>query len=138
MRGDVVCVVVGIVVLMAPVVWAQEEKKEEGHVFVVSSSKAQSQNIDKVLESWEKTIKPIGAKNEHVLSFRIFIHMWGSDWTILTIAESESLETIEAAQKRAHELRKEMIPDKEWRRRSPRSRRCSWPTPTASSRMSRA
>jgi hypothetical protein len=72
MRGDVVCVVVGIVVLMAPVVWAQEEKKEEGHVFVVSSSKAQSQNIDKVLESWEKTIKPIGAKNEHVLSFRIF------------------------------------------------------------------
>jgi hypothetical protein len=122
MRRIVVCVVVGIVVLMAPVVWAQEEKKEEGHVFVVSSSKAQFQNIDKVLESWEKTIKPIGAKNEHVLSFRIFIHMWGSDWTILTI----------------HELRKEMIPDKEWRRRSPRSRRCSWPTPTASSRMSRA
>jgi hypothetical protein len=95
---------------------AQEEKDEKGHVFTIKTYKVPSENIDTVLESWEKTWKPIYTKNEHVKSCRVFTHLVDSDWTIVMIAEYESLSAIEATPKRGQEIRKEMFPDEEkWR-----------------------
>jgi hypothetical protein len=113
MRRTAVCLVVALMVGVTPVVWAQEQKEEESHVFTVSTYKVQFHNIDRILESWEKTWKPIYTKNEHVKSVRVFTHFWGSDWSIMMITEYESFSAIEDGLKRGEEIRKEMFPDDE-------------------------
>ena len=83
------------------------------HELQLVERQVQFQNIDGMLETWEKSMKPIYSKNEHVKSLQVFTHLWGSDWTIMVITEYESLAAVEAGFKRAEEIRKEMFPDKE-------------------------
>jgi hypothetical protein len=116
MNRNVVCIVVVLMVIVTPMISAQEEKEENGHVFTIKTYEVQFQNIDTVLELWEKMWKPVYTKNEHVKSFRVFTHLNGSDWTIVIIVEYESLSGIEATRKRGKEIRKEMFPDEgKWR-----------------------
>ena len=112
-RALVFVLLVGLVVFVTPQISAQEETEEKGNVFAISTYKVQFQDIDTVLESWEEMWKPIYTKNEHVKSFRVFTHLWGSDWTIVFIGEYESLSAIEAAQERGDQIRKEIFPDEE-------------------------
>ena len=88
-----------------------QEKEEKGNVFAISTYKVGFDKIDKVLELWEKEWKPIYTQNEYVKSFRVFTHMWGSDWTIVVITEYESMGDIEKAQERSQEISKEKYPD---------------------------
>jgi len=112
-RFLVVVLFVGFLTFGVSPVLAQEEAEEAGHVFAISTYKVQFGNVEKVLEMWEEMWKPVYTKNEHVKSFRVFTHLWGSDWMIVTIVEYESLSAIEAAQKRGEEIRKEVHPDEE-------------------------
>ena len=114
MKRNVVCLVVALMVFVTPLVLAQEEKEEEGHVFTISTDKVQFQNVDKIMKLWEEYWKPVNAKNEYVKSFRVFTHLWGSDWTIVYIAEYESMAAIEASWVRDEEISKEMFPDGEY------------------------
>jgi hypothetical protein len=114
MKRNVVCLVVALMVFVTPLVLAQEEKEEEGHVFTISTYKVQFQNVDKIMKLCEEYLKPVTAKNEYVKSFRVFTHLWGSDWTIVDIAEYESMAAIEASWVRDEEISKEMFPDGEY------------------------
>jgi hypothetical protein len=114
MKRNVVCLVVALMVFVTPLVLAQEEKEEEGHVFTISTYKVQFQNVDKVLKVWEEYWKPVDAKNEYVKSSRVFTHLWGSDWTIVAITEYESMAAIEASWVRGEEISKEMFPEGEY------------------------
>ena len=113
MKRNVVCLVVALMVFVTPLVLAQEEKEEEGHVFTISTYKVRFQNVDKIMKLWEEYWKPVNAKNEYVKSFRVFTHLWGSDWTIVVIAEYESMAAIEASWVRGEEISKEMFPEGE-------------------------
>jgi len=113
MQRNVVCLVVALMVFVTPLVLAQEEKEEEGHVFTISTYKVQFQNVDKIMKLWEEYWKPVNAKNEYVKSFRVFTHLWGSDWTIVVITEYESMAAIEASWVRGEEISKEMFPEGE-------------------------
>lgn len=113
MKRNVVCLVVALVVFVTPLVLAQEEKEEEGHVFTISTYKVQFQNVDKTMKLWEEYWKPVNAKNEYLKSMRVFTHLWGSDWAIAVIAEYESMAAIEAAWVRAEEIIEEMYPEGE-------------------------
>ena len=114
MKRNVVCLVVALMVFVTPLVLAQEEKEEEGHVFTISTEKVQFQNVDKIMKLWEEYWKPVNAKNEYVKSFRVFTHLWGSDWAIVYIAEYESMAAIEASWVRDEEISKELFPDGEY------------------------
>ena len=114
MKRNVVCLVVALMVFVTPLVLAQEEKEEEGHVFTISTDKVQFQNVDKIMKLWEEYWKPVNAKNEYIKSFRVFTHLWGSDWTIVAISEYESMAAIEASWVRGEEISKEMFPDGEY------------------------
>jgi len=114
MKRNVVCLVVALMVFVTPLVLAQEEKEEEGHVFTISTYKVRFQNVDKIMKLWEEYWKPVNAKNEYIISFRVFTHLWGSDWTIVAISEYESMAAIEASWVRGEEISKEMFPDGEY------------------------
>jgi hypothetical protein len=104
-----------VVILMFSFSVIAQEEEEQGNVFAISTYKVRFDNIDKVLELWEKEWKPVYTKNEHVKSFRVFSHMWGSDWSIVVIAEYESMAVMEKAQKRGQEIFKEKYPDEKKR-----------------------
>jgi len=114
MKRNVVCLVVALMVFVTPLVLAQEEKEEEGHVFTISTYKVQFQNVDKIMKLWEEYWKPVNAKDEYIKSFRVFTHLWGSDWSIVAISEYESMAAIEASWVRGEEISKEMFPDGEY------------------------
>jgi len=113
MKRNVVCLVVALMVFVTPLVLAQEEKEEEGHVFTISTYKVQFQ-VDKIMKLWEEYWKPVNAKDEYIKSFRVFTHLWGSDWSIVAISEYESMAAIEASWVRGEEISKEMFPDGEY------------------------
>lgn len=113
MKRNVVCLVVALMVFVAPLVLAQEEKEEEGHVFVISTFKVQFQNVEKITKMWQEYFQPVTAKNEYVKSYRVFTHLMGSDWTIVAIAEYESMAAMEASWVRDEEISKEMYPEGE-------------------------
>jgi hypothetical protein len=95
-------------------VFAQEQE-EEGNVYAISTWKIKFDQIDDFLEFMEKESKPIYTQNEHVKSMKILRHYWGDDWTVVMIAEYESLAGIEAAEKKADELLKQKYPDEKKR-----------------------
>ena len=115
MKKFVVGIVVTMMLCVGSPVWAQEETEEKGNVFNVATYKIQFQNLDRMFELWEEYWKPVNAKNEYVTSMRVFTHLYGSDWQVLMVTEYESLSAMEAANKRAEEIRKELFPeDDQW------------------------
>jgi hypothetical protein len=100
-----------VLILMLSLSVLAQEKEEQGNVFAIMTNKVGFDKLDKVLELWEKEWKPLYTQNEYVKSVRVFTHMWGSDWTIVVIAEYESLAALEKAQERQQELSKEKYPD---------------------------
>ncbi|MFC2088777.1 hypothetical protein ACFLSX_04175 [Calditrichota bacterium] len=88
-----------------------QEQEEEGNVFAISTWKLRFDKVDDFLEIIEKEMKPIYIQNEHIISLKVFTHLWGGDWMVVMIAEYESLAEIEAAQKKSTELLKQKYPD---------------------------
>ncbi len=103
-------------VLLINVTAIAQEQEEEGNVYAISTWKIRFDQIDDFLEFMEKETKPIYTQNEHVISMKVFTHLWGEDWTVVMIAEYESMAGIEAAQKKATELIKQKYPDEKKRK----------------------
>jgi len=114
-RAMVLILFVGLGVLVAPVISAEEEAEEKGNVLVISTYKVQFQNVETMLKAWEEYWKPVIAKNEYVKSFRVFTHLYGSDWSIVAIMEYESMAAIDAAWARTEEIAEEMFPEGEFK-----------------------
>ena len=96
-------------------VFAQEQQ-EEGNVFAISTFKIRFDQRDDFLEYIETENKPIYDQNEHIISFRVFTHYWGEDWTVVTISEYENLAAIDAARKKTRELFKQKYPEEKERK----------------------
>ena len=96
-------------------VFAQEQE-EEGNVYAISTWKIRFDQRDDFLEIMEKEAKPIYTQNEHVISMKVFTHLWGEDWMVVVIGEYESMAGIEAAQKKATELFEQKYPDEKKRK----------------------
>jgi hypothetical protein len=92
-----------------------QEQEEQGNVFTISTWKVPFTKLDEFQSLWEKEVTPSVKQNEFILSQRVFTHLWGPDWTVVTIIEYESLSAIESANKRSQELSKEKYPEKEKR-----------------------
>ena len=92
-----------------------QEQEEEGNVFAISTWKLRFDQVSDFLEIMEKEMKPIYTQNEHIISLKVFTHLWGEDWMIVTITEYESMAEIEAAQKKSSELLKQKYPDEKER-----------------------
>jgi regulation of enolase protein 1 (concanavalin A-like superfamily) len=114
-RVMVLVLFIGLVVLVAPVIFAEEEGEEKGNVFVISTYKVQFQNLETMLKAWEENWKPVITKNEYVKSFRAFTHLYGSDWSIVVIMEYEDMAAIDVAWARSEEISKEMFPEGEFK-----------------------
>jgi len=90
--------------------FAQEEKEKPNYV-TVSTYKIGFDQIEKFLDLWEKYVLPVVKEIDIIKSFRVFVHYWGPDWTVLLIMEYESFDAIDAAQVKMGELLKEKNPD---------------------------
>lgn len=115
-RALVFVFVLGFVLSVAPVLSAEEEAEEEsGNVFVFSTYKVQFQNLESLLKEWEKYWKPVYEKNEYIKSFKVFTHLYGADWSIITVIEYENMAAVDAAWPRSEEISKELFPEGEFK-----------------------
>jgi hypothetical protein len=106
-----------IIILLAatlaqPNTYAQDNGKT-GNVFTISTYKVQFHNLDTVLEHWKEYTDKVLKQNDHIISSRVFTHMYGPDWSLVMINEYESMAAIEQAYVRNQELNKEAFPDEE-------------------------
>lgn len=94
-----------------------EEKKEEkkGSYFTISTYKVNFNELGEFLETMEE-FKEVITENEFILSQKVMRHVWGEDWTVVSVVEYEDFASIEKAQIRMGELYKEKFPDKEKRK----------------------
>ena len=92
-----------------------QEEEEQGNVFTISTFKVRFDQVDEVLDLWEKEFKPIAEQNDLIKSVKVFRHLWGPDWTIVIIREYENFAAISSAQEKSNELRKKKYPDKKKR-----------------------
>lgn len=96
------------------VLFAQEEE-EQGHVYAISTWKVRFDQLEEFLDLWEKENHPIAMQNEYILSTKVLTHLWGPDWSIVTITEYEKFEDIAAAWKKFNELFEKKYPNKNQR-----------------------
>lgn len=101
-----------VFILSASTILPAQEKEETPPVFSISTWKVRFDKIEEFLNLWEKESLPLIKQNEFIKSFRVCTHLWGPDWTVVSIAEYESFSAIEDSQKKSSELFKKKYPDK--------------------------
>jgi hypothetical protein len=123
MRLSLIAVLIlSFILFTTSAVFAQEQE-EEGNVFAISTFKIRFDQRDDFLKYIETENKPIYDQNEHIISFKVLTHLWGEDWTVVTISEYKSMAAIEAAQEKTRELFKQKYPDEEEREKMYNKRR---------------
>jgi len=115
MRSFVIVVFILFFVLLTNIAVFAQEQEAEGNVFAISTWKIRFDQRDDFLKFIETENKPIDAQNEHIISMKVFTHLWGEDWTVVIISEYKSMAAIEAAQKKSRELFKQKYPDEKER-----------------------
>lgn len=92
-----------------------EKEEKKGSYYTISTYKVGFHELSDFLKLMDET-KVIITENEFILSQKVMTHVWGEDWSVVTIIEYADFSSIEKAQKRMGELLKEHYPDGEKRK----------------------
>lgn len=104
--------IVALIALTIAIPLLLYSQESQGNVFAFSTYKIRFDQLTEYLDLYEKESKPLVAQNEHVISQRIFTHLWGPDWTVLMVTEYKDFASIQESQKRGTELFEKKYPDK--------------------------
>jgi len=107
----IIIVLLSITFFASSILHAQEQEVK-GHVFTIQTLKVRFNDMHEYLKFWGQEWKPLSEQNEFILSQRVFTHLWGPDWTVITIDEYEDFSAIGKAQEKYNELWKNKYPDK--------------------------
>ena len=112
MKSKIIIFVLLSIIFIANSVLSAQEQEEKGHIFTIQTWKVRFNDIHEYLKFWEQEWKPLSEQNEFILSQKVFTHIWGPDWTVITIEEYEDFSAIGKAQEKSNELWKNKYPDK--------------------------
>ena len=111
MRIFLLTVIILSFILLTNIAVFAQEQQNEGNVWAISTWKIRFDQRDDFLKHLETENMPIWKQNEHIISLKVFTHLWGEDWTVIMISEYKSMAAIEAADKKTKELFKQKYPD---------------------------
>jgi hypothetical protein len=102
-----------LMLIVVPATSSHAQDEENGNLFYMTMTVVKVGKLGDLLALQEKI--STAKDNEYIISQRVFTHMTGPEWSLMTMTEYKDLTARQKANERAGELYTQKFPDEEER-----------------------